>query len=505
LVIGQFRRGTFTEIATSKILNSAQQHRKIRQQPAFLDCKGASRVKQINPLLYTFEDAAHLMRRTCFGGSVAQIRALQKLGPIKAVEMMLQPLSDDVAPNPFDLRQAFLNKKNKNVGIGANNALQGWWVHRMVHSPRPFLEKLTLFWHGHFATEMRKVNNPFALQKQNEIFRNLGLGRFEILTLAVAKDPAMIWYLDNFRNVKGKPNENFARELMELFTMGVHGGYTEKDVLESARAFTGWNLKRGNENQPEEFETYMNPQYVFNAKAFDNGEKTYLGQKGKFVGEDIVRIACAHPSTAKFIITKLWKFYVADEIPSVMLESLVGTWNSSQGDIATVIKAILTSEAFYARENRLAVVKSPADYVIGTLRALEAKLAPEQCLGAYTTMARMGQALFNPPNVKGWDGGTSWVSDTTILNRLAFIGGITQNRVPANVPKGQAQPAVNITLPKGSSFDESFEVLLQTFLGRKTDGVIKRVLEQYAAGKYNKNVLIGMTYLVLASPQYHLA
>ncbi len=462
-------------------------------------------MKQINPLLYTFEDAAHLMRRAGFGGSVTQIRALQKLGPIKAVEAMMQPSSDDVVPNPFDLRKAFLDKKTKNMGIGPQNALLGRWVHRMVHSPQPFLEKLTLFWHGHFATELRKVNNPFAIQKQNETLRQLGLGRFETLTMAIAKDPAMIWYLDNFRNVKGKPNENFARELMELFTMGVHGGYTERDVLESARAFTGWSLKRGNDNKPEDYEQYMNPQYVFNAKAFDDGEKTYLGRKGKFSGEDIVRMACAHPSTAKFIITKLWKFYVSNDIPEASLESLVGLWDSSQGDIGVVLKAVLTSEAFYARENRLSVVKSPADYVIGTLRALDAKLAPEQCLGAYTTMERMGQALFNPPNVKGWDGGTAWVSDTTILNRLAFIGGISQNRIPANVPKGQAQPAINITLPKGSSFDESFEILLQTFLGRKTDGVIKRVLEQYASGKYNPEVLRGMTYLVLASPQYHMA
>jgi uncharacterized protein (DUF1800 family) len=375
----------------------------------------------------------------------------------------------------------------------------------MVHSPQPFWEKLTLFWHGHFATEIRKVNSPFAMQKQNRLLRQLGLGRFETLVMGVAKDPAMIWYLDNNRNVKGKPNENFARELMELFTMGVHGGYTEKDVLESARAFTGWSFRHGNDNKPEEFEKYMNPQYVFNAKQFDDGEKTYLGQKGKFTGEDIVRMACAHPSTAKFIITKLWKFYVSETIPDASLETLVAVWNSSQGDIGAVLKAMLTSEAFYARENRLALVKSPADYVIGTLRALEAKLSPEQCLGAYTTMERMGQALLNPPNVKGWDGGTHWVSDTTILNRLAFIGGVSQNRIPANVAKGKPQPAVNITLPKGSSFDESFEALLVAFLGRKTDGVIKRALTQYAAGKFDADVLRGMTYLVLASPQYHMA
>jgi uncharacterized protein (DUF1800 family) len=464
-------------------------------------------VKRFASRKFTFEDAAHLLRRAGFAGSVAEVKALQSLGPDLAVERLLYFSDDDgTQTNPFDLKKSFSSAEDGNKGSGAaRGALLGWWMYRLVHTTQPFKEKLTLFWHGHFATEMQKVDNAFAMQQQNELFRRQGLGKFEALVQAVSKDPAMLRYLDNNKNVKGKPNENYARELMELFTMGVHGGYTEKDIQESARAFTGWTFQGGNQNKPAEQERYMNPVYTFNKKNFDDGEKTYLGQRGKFTGEDIVRIACAHSSTPKFIITKLWRFFVSDTIAPEHLESLTQVWLDSGGEIGAILRTIFTSEEFYASRNRYALIKSPTEYAIGMLRAVGAQLAPEQTLGVYNALRVMGQTLLNPPNVKGWDGGSDWVSDTTLLNRLNLVGTISSNRLPAQLAKDQKPPPVTMTLPKADTLEATIELLGVTFLGEKPDGALRKTLETFSSGKLTPDVLRGMTYLVLASPQYHLA
>jgi uncharacterized protein (DUF1800 family) len=391
-------------------------------------------MKPYSPKKYTFDDAAHLLRRAGFGGSSAEIAATVALGPTLALERLLYASSDDgTDPNPFDLPKLFLERQETEKGLGASTGLFGWWAHKMLYTTQPLKEKLTLFWHGHFATELSKVENPFAMQQQNQTLRQLGLGQFEALVQAISKDPAMIRYLDNNRNVKGKPNENYARELLELFTLGVHGGYSETDVLESARAFTGWTFSSGNPQKPADNAKYMNPKFVFNKNQFDDGEKTYLGQRGKLRGEDVVRLAVAHPSTPRFIITKLWNYFVSDHIQTADLESLLQTWKDSGGEIAAVLRVMLTSEVFYANKTRYSLVKSPADYVIGTLRRLGQKPTPEQCLGAYFAMQNMGQRLFNPPNVKGWDGGTTWISDTTLLSRLNFIGGIASLNPPVSL------------------------------------------------------------------------
>ncbi len=464
-------------------------------------------MREYAPRQYTFSDAAHLLRRAGFAGGVSEVEALQRLGPSLAVERLLYASTDDnTADNPFDLNALFLERQNgSKANIDANAGLSGWWVHRLAHTSQPLKEKLALFWHGHFATEAQKVENAFAMQQQNELFRQKGLGRFSDLVLEMAKNPAMLRYLDNNRNVKGKPNENFARELMELFTLGVHGGYTERDVQESARAFTGWTFQTGNPNKPEENGRFTNPTFVFNKKNFDDGAKTYLGASGNFGGEDVVRIVTAHPSTPKFIITKLWKFFVSDTIPSSDLAELTALWNSSGGEIAVLLRAIFKSEVFYAKANRFALIKSPAEYAIGMLRSSQSRLAPEQSLGIFNAMRVMGQTLFQPPNVKGWDGGSDWVSDTTLLNRLNLAGAVTQRKLPAQLQKDQAAPPTVLTLPIGSSLSETIELLGKTYLGEQPDGALLRTMQLYADGKNTPEVARGLAYLVLASPQYHLA
>ncbi len=464
-------------------------------------------MKEYAPRQYSFSDAAHLLRRAGFAGPPSEVETLQKLGPSLAVERLLYASTDDnTIDNPFDLNALFLERQaGSKANIDANAGLSGWWVHRLAHSSQPLKEKLALFWHGHFATEAQKVDNAFAMRQQNELFRQRGLGRFADLVLEVAKNPAMLRYLDNNRNVKGKPNENFARELMELFTMGVHGGYTERDVQESARAFTGWTFQTGNPNKPAENERFTNPSFAFNKKNFDDGAKTYLGASGNLTGEDVVRIVTAHPSTATFIITKLWKFFVSDTISSGDLEELTALWTSSGGEIAVLLRAIFKSEVFYAKSNRHALIKSPAEYAIGMLRSSGARLAPEQSLGIFNIMRVMGQTLFQPPNVKGWDGGSDWVSDTTLLNRLNLVGAVTGRRLPAQLQKDQAAPPTVLTLPIGSSLSDTIELLGKTYLGEKPDGALLRTMQLYADGQNTPEVARGLAYLVLASPQYHLA
>ena len=464
-------------------------------------------MREYAPRQYTFSDAAHLLRRAGFAGPPSEVEVLQRLGPSLAVERLLYASSDDnTVDNPFDLKALFLERQaGSKAKIDPNAGLSGWWVHRLAHTSQPLKEKLALFWHGHFATESRKVDNAFAMRQQNELFRQRGLGRFADLVLEVAKNPAMLRYLDNNRNVKGKPNENFARELMELFTLGVHGGYTERDVQESARAFTGWTFQTGNPNKPEENERFTNPSFVFNKKNFDDGAKTYLGASGNLTGEEVVRIVTSHPSTPTFIITKLWKFLVSDTISPSNLEELTALWNSSGGEIAVLLRAIFKSEVFYAKANRHALIKSPVEYAIGMLRSSSARLAPEQSLGIWGAMRVMGQTLFQPPNVKGWDGGSDWVSDTTLLNRLNLVGAVTQRRLPAQLQKDQAAPPSVLTLPQGSSLSETIGLLGKTFLGEQPDGALLRAMQLYADGKNTPEVARGLAYLVLASPQYHLA
>ena len=465
-------------------------------------------MKPYTPANYSFEDAAHLSRRMGFGGTVQEIETLRKLGPAAAVENLMRATNDDgTEDNPHDLEARF--KELVDGGQSPNRAtaivvptVQAWWMYKLVHSTQPFKEKLTLFWHGHFATGLDKVRSAFMLREQNELFRRAGLGKFQPLVLAVAQDPAMLVYLDNDENTKDHPNENFARELMELFTMGVHGGYTEKDVQESARAFTGWSStkNRGTPNAPSKF--------VFNQKNHDTGVKSFLGQNGNFTGEDIVRVVSNHASTAKFMTAKLWRFFVSETISDATSSDLVSIWTRSGGDIREVLRSIFTSAEFYAPENRQNLIKSPVEYVVGSLRTSQTKLGQAHDFGLIGALGAMAQIPFYPPNVKGWDGGLDWIADTTILNRLQFIGALGSERLPTNTPKNSNVPkpapaTSNWTV--GSTLDETLELIGKTYLGVKPTGSLERALRAFAKNRNTPEVAKGLAYLVMVSPQYHLA
>ncbi len=472
-------------------------------------------MKPYAPASYTFEDAAHLLRRMGFGGTPSQIEALRRMGPALAVETLMRfDDNDGTRDNPHDLEQRFKEivdggRPPQQAVAGTVPMAQAWWMHKLVNTTQPFKEKLTIFWHGHFASGLDKVRNGFMLRDQNELFRRMGLGKFEALTLAVAKNPAMLVYLDNDENTKGHPNENFARELMELFTMGVHGGYTERDVQESARAFTGWSFlkKRG------DLESLKNPQFVFSAKLHDAEGKTFLGKSGNFAGEDIIRAVTTHPSTATFITTKLWRFFVSEDLPESTSSELAALFTRSGGDLREVLRVIFTSSDFYAPQNRNSLIKSPLEYVIGALRSSQTVLSKNHEYALSGVLAAMAQIPFYPPNVKGWDGGLDWVADTTLLNRLQFIGALSSSKLPtgygngngkANNTSDKAAP-VTSSWPVGQSLDATLELIGNTYLGKKPSGSLERALRVFAKNRNTPEVARGLAYLVMVSPQYHLA
>jgi uncharacterized protein (DUF1800 family) len=280
-----------------------------------------------------------------------------------------------------------------------------WWIDRMVNSPRPFEEKMTLFWHGRFTSGMREVRNAIFMKEQNEFFRRHALDNFRELVLGVSKDRAMLVYLDGNRNVKRKPNENFARELMELFTLGV-GNYREADIKAAARAFTGWTFNRDG--------------FTFRRAIHDFGPKQFLGRKGRFNGDDVIDIILEQPACSRFLAGNILEFFVRPDSPKRLVESLAATIRREEYELKPVMKALFRSRAFYHADSRGGLVKSPVELLVGTARQLGLPIANLQ--QAQRAMNGMGQELMQPPNVKGWDGGAAWINTATLYNRYNVVG-----------------------------------------------------------------------------------
>jgi uncharacterized protein (DUF1800 family) len=289
--------------------------------------------------------------------------------------------------------------------LAANNIetqrLGLWWANRMLTTSRPLEEKLTLFWHGHFATGQNKTRDYRMMLRQNMMLRAQAAGDLRGLLLGILKDPGMLVYLDNGENVKRHPNENFGRELLELFSMGV-GNYTERDVREAARAFTGWT------NDALEFR--------FDADQHDFGEKTFLGQTGPFNGEDIIDIILKQPVTSEFVAGKIYRFFVRDEVAAAVRTRLGQTFWNSQYQVKPLLTEILLSRDFYSTASVATQIKSPVHLVVSTYKKLGLREIPTiPDFGRMT--ASLGQSLFDPPNVAGWAGGRTWITPSTLLQR----------------------------------------------------------------------------------------
>lgn len=368
----------------------------------------------------------HLLRRAAFEGTPPQVKKLSRMSPADAVNYLVdydklpafetEPLLDPklATPPPHgwlkeqdeETRRRYRQTRNIADRLQLSR-IRGWWLERLITSPHQLEEKMTLFWHGHFTSGYREVRSSHLLYEQNRLYRDYALGNFRELLLLVSADPAMLVYLDSAKNNKKHPNENYARELMELFTLGV-GHYTEDDIKAAARAFTGWGLARG--------------EFKFRGGQHDFGDKVFKGRQGTWNGTDIIDIILADPQSHRFIVTRLWEFFCYDKPEKSVIDGLASLFRKSDLEIKPVVRKILLSKGFYSAKARGSKIKSPVQLAVGTLRLLG--VADADYVALDRALASMGQQLFQPPSVKGWDGGEKWITTATVFNRYNFCGGV---------------------------------------------------------------------------------
>ena len=394
--------------------------------------------------------AAHLMNRAGFGGSPREIENLRRMGLDGAVSSLVDydkipdstPAPDWAHPDPeFIARREAIQKaadpetkkmlqREQNVASYVQMAdLRYWWIRRMALGPRPFQEKMTLFWHGHFATSFEKVRMPYFLWLQNETFRQNALANFNQLLIATAKDPAMLRYLDGANSNKNKPNENFAREVMELFALG-EGHYTEQDIQQAAKAYTGWGFAQDRLH------------FEYHPRNHDDGPKTVFGQTGNFTGEEVLNLICAQPQCAKFIAGKIWRFFVQDQPPQPVVDALADEFRSHDMDLGHLMGVIFRSREFYAPDAIRSQIKSPVQWLVAGTHQLEGALPTEPM--TLVMLGQLGQELFQPPNVKGWDGGIAWITTNSLLDRYNFAAALVEGeRVPLPALKGRMKGIMN--------------------------------------------------------------
>jgi uncharacterized protein (DUF1800 family) len=294
------------------------------------------------------------------------------------------------------------------------NRLAGDWIKHLIRTTQPLVEKMTLFWHNHFATGLDKVGNPRLMHLQNQLFRKYALGNFRQLLHEIAMDPAMLIWLDGVENTKQAPNENFAREVMELFALGP-GNYTEKDVQEGARAFTGWTLT---EIVNPDCVRYRDP-FRFDVNTHDYGMKTFLGVTGRLNGHQVIEIILQQPAAPRFLAKKLLRYFVTDDPDDAMVERTARSLLLYDWEIRPVLRSLFESDFFQSDRAPFALIKSPVEYVVGFCKQLSIADPNGDTLAQWTKL--MGQELFNPPSVKGWGSGLQWINNFTYLTRYNFV------------------------------------------------------------------------------------
>lgn len=421
---------------------------------SFTNTGMAATVDSLEPLPaseWSYDHAAHLLERAGFGGTPEEIARFAAMTPEAAVDLIVnyEQIADTLPPFEHsgiwdeamladaDLHLRFDDVMAKAAEVGevygevvreegprklqditdalyykylsSNREWQRvaqWWAERMLTSPRPLEEKMTLFWHGHFATEELKNDDYRLMLQQNMTLRQLATSDMSSLLIAMSKDPAMLLYLDNRLNVKGHANENYAREILELFSLGI-GNYTENDIKEAARAFTGWR------NQGLTF--------IDDRAQHDEGMKTVFGQTGNWDGEDVVDLILQQEAAGEFIAGKIYRFFVREEISEQMLDELAARLRDDNYALKPFLRALFLSQDFYSEPSLGTQIKSPVQFLVSTYRKLGLERIPgTPYFPAATNL--LGQALGNPPNVKGWDGGRAWLNPSTILLRNNLIG-----------------------------------------------------------------------------------
>lgn len=471
--------------------------------------------------------SAHLLRRAGFGGSPQEIAAAANAGLDASVERLLHFGPDSLPQQP----QGDISYDNGSLGdkVQRRNAIlltQLWWLNRCLLTPNPLQERMVYFWANHFTSGIaQKGILPAMIVAQYALFRRYALGNYSQLTHEISRDPAMLHYLDGIANRKQHPNENYARELMELFTLGV-GNYTEEDVRQSARAFTGNTVDR------------VSGAFVFNPRIHDDGYKTFLGRSGNFDGDNIVDLIMEHPATGRFMARKFLRAFVYDDPEPALVEAVAASFRSTGYDVGALMGVLLRSNVFYSDRAYRALVKSPIELAIGAMKTLGATALGVRTLGALNTM---GQTPMQPPNVAGWPGGQLWLNTGTFLARLGYLhqlvsfkpvvsastpgdtqmmGSPAMNGSPGgilNAPSGQLAPPsawvagaamsdpLSVTervLQTVVQGDSTFQQQQNILNYMATDGVGNRVA---LSGENFEEKVRGAVSLAMALPTYQLA
>ena len=451
--------------------------------------------------------AAHLLRRAGFGGTPQEIAAAARSNLHDVVESLVHYAGPSNAspPDVYDPTQQLFGirllaaadrmatlKTIRQQAQQSIVSMQTWWLNQMLTTPAPLQEKMTFFFHGHFTTAaIQKGAWPSYVYNQNQLFRQNALGNLRDLTLAVSKDPAMLLYLDNASSNKTHPNENYARELMELFTLG-HGNYSEEDIRQSARAFTGWTIDR------------QTGEFVDNPRIHDTGVKTFLGRSGNFDGSDIVSIIYQQPAASKFWANTLLNYFVYNDPEPQLVDGLASVIRKYDFNLAPVMSTLLQSNVFFSPRAYRALVKSPVEFVVGTHKTFA---LPEIDKIAPRALSQMGQILFYPPNVAGWPGGQNWITSQTIIARQNFLAQLSNSPMMGDsawleeIPMDADRASFELiqVLLQGDAPDAARAQLLSYLNGASTSA-----LKTLGAENFQERVR-GAAYLAMAMPAYQLA
>jgi len=396
----------------------------------------------------SFSDTRHLVTRTALGQEWGDVKALEGKTRAEAISILLSPSVAKTPPSPRLTPWANVNRMRMRNGAGKKQArkmmmvegerLKSWWMLHLLQTDTPVNEHMTLFWHNHFTSSLEKVEQPNLMLNQNKLLRDNAMGNFRTLLHKVARDPAMLIYLDGSENVKGSPNENFARELLELFTLG-RGHFNENDIKAAAIAFTGWGVNRNNGT------------YVYDARQHDTRPVVFMGQRGSFSGDQIIDIVLEKPRTAEYIAEKFWKEFVSDTAPDYRyIRNWGAAFRKSNYNIRTLYSEVLNSKAFWSPRYKGTLTKSPIDLLVGTLRAIPFPKLPDTELVHISQL--LGQDLFDPPTVKGWAGGNDWIDTQTLLVRTSLLNKLTRHsrasaKVQSYLPKTTGSEVVEWLLP----------------------------------------------------------
>lgn len=426
-----------------------------------------------------FDEARHLLNRTSFAANIDDINAFAKLSREQAAERLLAWTGNKVATPAPDWVNEFMSlRRVRGMREEERKALQreqfqksfelrSWWLTEMLTTPSPLTEKMVLFWHNHFVSSLQKVKSPALMYRQHMLLRKHAFGYFGDFLHDIARDPAMVVYLDSASNRKGQPNENFAREVMELFTLG-EGNYAEQDIKEVARAFTGWSI------DPE------SGGFVFRRPAHDDDVKTVLGRSGNFDGDDVLDILLAQPQTAEYIVAKLWREFVSPTPDPGEINRIARMFRDNRYNIKVALRALLVSDAFYAPQNRAVLIKSPVELIVGTLRQF--RFETGETTPFVFVLHQLGQDLFAPPNVKGWPGGEAWINSATLLQRKQLLERLFRAQEMRQQPALMSMNREDGERPKGAGKlgADGRERFMRAMTGIHFDG--DKWLSQFKAG-----------------------